>query len=128
MSLTVLALLLLSYSLAFTTFSVHAEPGAHARILIDGNSQFTPGNGVVSGSGSAADPYIIANWEIDASAGDGIKVANTDAHFVIRNCAISGGIPGFPFESIAIGAIAGAIIIYLLRRRTAGPSLILKQG
>jgi len=57
-------------------------------ILIEGNSNFTPANGVVSGSGAAGDPFIIEGWDIDASSADGIKVRNTSAFFTIRNCII----------------------------------------
>jgi hypothetical protein len=44
---------------------VGSASGAHEPIMILGNADFTEENGVVSGSGSAADPYIIAGWEID---------------------------------------------------------------
>jgi len=57
-------------------------------ILIEGNSNFTLANGVVSGSGAVGDPFIIEGWDIDASSADGIKVRNTSAFFVIRNCLI----------------------------------------
>ena len=57
----------------------------HPPIVINGNAEFTPANGVTAGSGSPADPYVIAGWEIDGSANSGIEVYNTDAHFVIRD-------------------------------------------
>ncbi|MEM3445178.1 MAG: right-handed parallel beta-helix repeat-containing protein [Thermoplasmata archaeon] len=59
----------------------------HIQIHIQGDSDFTTANGVVSGSGTQSDPYIIEGWEIDAQGGSYcIWVENTTAHFVIRNC------------------------------------------
>lgn len=60
--------------------------GPHDPISILGNSDFTVENGVVAGSGTAEDPYIIAGWEIDVPGGTryGIKVENATAHFIIR--------------------------------------------
>jgi parallel beta-helix repeat protein len=58
-------------------------------ILIDGNSDFTAANGVVSGTGTASDPYIIEDWIIDASgSGSGIHIKNTDKSFVILDCYV----------------------------------------
>lgn len=61
----------------------------HERIYIDGNKGFNIINGVVSGSGKSTDPYIIEDWDINASSGqNGIEIRNTDAYFIIRNCII----------------------------------------
>lgn len=65
---------------------------AHDPIYIDSNDDFIIGqNGVVSGSGTAGSPYIIENWDIDASSADGIYVRNTDVYFIVRNCVIHDG-------------------------------------
>lgn len=61
------------------------------RITIDGNSNFISQYGVVSGSGTWNDPFIIEGWEINASGGVGIKIKNSDAHFVIRNVLVHSG-------------------------------------
>lgn len=62
---------------------------SHGPILIDGNAGFTNESGIVWGSGTESDPYIIEGWDIqgshDASC---IKIANADAHFVIRDCSL----------------------------------------
>lgn len=39
----------------------------HPPIVILNDAMFTPANGVVSGSGTAADPYVIAGWQINGS-------------------------------------------------------------
>ncbi len=71
----------------------------HAPIYINGNSDFTTENGVVSGSGTEDDPYIIEGWEIDCTTGwhghndirnVGILVAKTSAYFVIRKVRFFG--------------------------------------
>ncbi len=64
---------------------------AHSPILISGNAGFTNYSGVVWGSGTASDPYIIADWDINASTTDGISVRDTDAYFIIRDCYIHNG-------------------------------------
>ena len=55
-------------------------------IYINGNENFTEENGVVGGNGTKENPYIIEGWEINASITDGIRIENTTAYFVIRNC------------------------------------------
>jgi len=61
-------------------------------IYINGNDDFVVGqNGVVSGNGTEGNPYIIENWDIDASTANGIEIRNTDKFFIIRNCTVQGG-------------------------------------
>ncbi len=63
----------------------------HTPIVIEGDHQFTTDNGVVSGSGTVDDPYIIAGWKIDAGYSDyGIRIHRTSRYFIIRNVEISG--------------------------------------
>lgn len=63
----------------------------HSAIVITNDYEFTVENGVCSGSGTLADPYIIENWIIDAGYDDyGIKIHRTTRAFIIRNVEISG--------------------------------------
>ena len=63
--------------------------GNHEPIYIYGDEDFTVRNGVLSGSGTEADPYIIEGWRIDNPDADyGIYIDHTTAHVVIRNCVI----------------------------------------
>lgn len=64
---------------------------SHDPIFIEGNDNFTSSNGVVSGSGSAEDPYIIENWDINAQNAHGIEIRDTHAYFIIRNCWVHDG-------------------------------------
>lgn len=66
----------------------------HAPIHIVGNLGFTNESGVVWGSGSESDPYVIAGWDIVASAAIGILVQDTSAHFIIEGCSIHDGVAG----------------------------------
>ena len=67
----------------------------HDPIFIDGNAEFTNASGVVWGSGTESDPYIIEGWDIDASTANGIEIDNTDAHFIVRTCHVhDGGMSG----------------------------------
>src|SRR2546425_6579613 len=53
-------------------------PAHHGPILIQRDNDFTPANGVVSGSGTAADPYLFANLQLkDLNPGYGLKVDNS---------------------------------------------------
>jgi len=70
---------------------VHATMTPHDPIFIIGNGGFTAANGVVSGSGMANDPYVIENWDINASTANGIEIRYTTAYFVIRNCFVENG-------------------------------------
>ncbi len=63
----------------------------HRAIVIGNDYEFTPENGVCSGSGDLDDPYIIENWVIDAGYDEyGIRIHGTTRAFVIRNVEISG--------------------------------------
>ena len=64
---------------------------SHPPIYINDNSNFTSANGIVSGSGTAADPYIIENWDINADGAHGIHIESTDVYFIVRNCIIHDG-------------------------------------
>lgn len=86
----------------------------HPHISINGNSEFNntlfPSNGVVSGNGTASDPYIIDGWDIDASIGFGIWITNTNAFFIIKNCDIHGGFPSY-FPGIALSNCTNGTLI-----------------
>jgi parallel beta-helix repeat protein len=99
----ILSALILSALLMATSFSVlsaspiHGNQAVktkisayltHAPIMIIGNSDFTPSNGVTSGSGTASNPYIIENWEIASASANGIEVKYATVHFIVRNCYV----------------------------------------
>ena len=96
--------------LIFSIFSIFPPPNAsrdlsnptslknHSTIFINGDSQFTSSNGVVAGGGTYGNPYMIENWSIDASKEHGIRIENTNAYFIIRNCYIYNGTNGSSSE------------------------------
>jgi parallel beta-helix repeat protein len=65
----------------------------HSPISIQGNGGFTNDSGVVWGSGTAADPFIIEGWDINASVSStaGILMNSTSVDFVIRDCRVHDG-------------------------------------
>jgi len=81
--------------------SLHLPKSNHKSIYIVGDSEFTEENGVVSGNGTRENPYVIANWVIEANmsiqspwnttVNVGIFVANTTKYFIIRNVTVYGG-------------------------------------
>jgi len=92
LSTLVIVSLVASIILLLSPSIVHAALTPHAPIYIDGNAGFTkpdPVNG--GGSGTAGDPYIIENYDINAENAHGIEVRNTTAYFVIRNCYVHDG-------------------------------------
>ncbi len=65
------------------------EYTGHVRIKIDGNGDFDFAHGVVGGSGTYTDPYIIKGWKINANRTEyGILIENTSAYVVIEDCYI----------------------------------------
>jgi parallel beta-helix repeat protein len=93
------------------------DPGAlvsRSPIHINGNTEFTTINGVISGSGSPVDPFIIENWDIEASTTIGISIQNTDAYFTIRNVRVHDGgkkYNGIDFLNVENGKIENSNII-----------------
>ena len=70
--------------------NVSADPyPPHFTIIISNNSEFNATNGVVSGNGSVANPFIIEGWEIWGGAA-AISISNTNASFLIRNVSLYG--------------------------------------
>jgi len=69
--------------------AVSAAATPHDPIEISGNAGFTLGNGVVSGTGSSSDPYIIEGWSISNDTTCCISISNTDAYFIIRYCELN---------------------------------------
>lgn len=84
----VLALVLLGAMAAGTPSAAALEPAAREPIAIRGNDGFRAENGVVGGSGTAEDPYVIEGWAIDATWSTGISIQDTDAAFVVRDVRV----------------------------------------
>jgi parallel beta-helix repeat protein len=86
--------ILLLAVVAVGLFSLVALAEAHAPITILGNSDFTKANGVVAGTGTAKDPYLITGWQIDVpqSGSYAVDIENTTAHFVLRGLIIRGAV------------------------------------
>ncbi len=59
-------------------------------ISILGDSDFTTENGVIGGSGSVDDPYVIAGWEIVLDENDayGVQIENVTRMFILRGLVI----------------------------------------
>jgi parallel beta-helix repeat protein len=85
----------------------------HYPIRITNDDFFNLDNGVVAGTGSKEDPYIIENWVISAKNANGIEIRNTTACFIIRNCLVENGGKlnnfGIYLESVANGKVENCI-------------------
>ena len=59
-------------------------------ISILGDTDFTTENGVVGGTGTQDDPYVVAGWEIVVPSGEyyGVRIENVTAQFALRGLII----------------------------------------
>ena len=80
----------------------------HPDISINGDSGFTNASGVVWGSGTSSDPYIIEGWDISVFQIYGIIVTGTTAYFTIRDCYIHHG--GSHHYGIYLNGVSNATI------------------
>ncbi len=71
----------------------------HAPITITSDADFSSQGW--PGSGTKADPYVIADLNI-TTTGDCISVANTTVYFVIRGCLLTGGTSGNGIEFVNV--------------------------
>jgi len=89
LTLAIVVVLLGTAFVAATLRAPEISASTHMRrapIDIESNSQFTAANGVVGGSGTPSDPYIIAGWEItNVDTMAAIFIRDTDASFLIRD-------------------------------------------
>jgi len=112
---TVVALVLM-YLLAFVPPSKAAALTERHPIHITSNSEFTAANGVVGGSGTQDDPYIIEGWkftEVYYDSDYGIWLENTDAYVVIKNCFVcfAGADTSMRLEHVANVAIENVTLV-----------------
>jgi len=85
---SVIAILLSGVAFAVGTAAERAP------IAILSDADFTADNGVIGGSGTPGDPYLIVGWEIRVPSGTlyGIRIENTTVPFVVRGCVVSGAL------------------------------------
>lgn len=71
-------------------------PNVRGSILIASDAEFTAENGVVAGSGTEADPYLIAGHTILHTEPYGIRLTGTTAHVVIQDVVVAPWEPSYP--------------------------------
>jgi len=86
-ALCLLAFLCIILTVSIDSSAVHTP---HEPILIDGDAGFTAANGVVSGNGGIANPFIIEGYDITGVTGFGIRVLDTRKTFIIRDVHVEG--------------------------------------
>ena len=71
-------------------FALAASAVPREPISILGNADFVEENGVVGGTGTQDDPYVIAGWEIEPGpdALYGVRIENTTSHFLLRGVQV----------------------------------------
>ena len=108
--LLIIGLLVVSLSARGMVSTATSSLQPHAPIVINGNSDFNPSNGVTGGSGTASDPYMIQGWNISSSGCcstiPGISINNTSAYFIIRNVYLN----AWPSPGIITGNVTNGVI------------------
>ncbi|MFO8034854.1 MAG: NosD domain-containing protein [Candidatus Bipolaricaulota bacterium] len=85
-------------------------------ISILSDEDFTEKNGVVAGSGTTEDPYLISGWQVQVPEGEeyGIRVEGTSRAFVIDECVIKGARDpqgaAIYFQRVEGGAVKNTIV------------------
>src|SRR3989454_9974305 len=86
----------------------------HGPIHITGDAGFDASNGTRTGTGTAADPYIISDWLFDAALYPNstamIWLENTDKHVIVQNCqVIHFDTVGEHFDAFYVGKYPGEV-------------------
>ena len=110
-------LLVVPMSSQLTWGVVRQKPvSEHTPIRIVGDGQFDRMHGVVRGSGTITDPYLIEAWDIDSSSAKdtcaGIVLENTTAYVTIRNVRIHGpsACDGVQISNVGNARIEGNVL------------------
>jgi parallel beta-helix repeat protein len=98
-------LFLLTSSLASSSVTapseIEADRTPFQQIRISSNADFTPENGVSSGTGTSGDPYMIEGLEIDGLGSTTcIQIINTTSHVVIRDVLAKNGSFGVKLQEV----------------------------
>ena len=73
-------------------------------VIIWGDRDFKAYN--FPGKGTADDPYIIENYNIDTTSARGIYITDTTKHFIIRNCVIKAANTAIYISNAAEGTVS----------------------
>lgn len=80
---------------------ITAERTPFQQIRINNNADFTPENGVSSGTGTSGDPYMIESLEIDGLGSTTcIQIINTTSYVVIRDVLTRNGSFGLKLQEV----------------------------
>ncbi|UCE80656.1 MAG: right-handed parallel beta-helix repeat-containing protein, partial [Methanobacteriota archaeon] len=101
--LGVTALLALQAAFVAVSFGVSGH-ASRTCISIAGDEDFIEANGVIGGSGTEQDPYLIQDWQIIGQY-IAIRIENTDAHFVISHVDMYYGTGGIYLYSVSNATI-----------------------
>lgn len=112
----------LNYTLSNITKYQKNEYIPHNPIYIKGNGDFTTENGVVEGSGTMENPYIIKKWDINTSSSNGIAILDTDKYFIIKECYIHDG-NGSQFHGIILWNASNGGIYDTILEKTGGEAI-----
>lgn len=82
--------LLLALATLQVPYVAEAATLPHAPISITSDAGFTAANGVVAGTGTPGDPYVISGWQIASASGTAILIQDTTVSYVVRGNILEG--------------------------------------
>lgn len=90
------------------SMGVAAERGP---IIVLSDADFTTENGVIGGTGTPGDPYLIVGWQIRVPSEGlyGIRIEDTTASFVIRGCMIAGAMDSRGAAICLVDTVGGVV-------------------
>jgi parallel beta-helix repeat protein len=77
----------------------------HGPIDIENDAAFNASNGVVSGAGTPADPFVISGWSISSGHTMGIVITNVTSSFVVRNNLVEADYPIWIHDMASVGVV-----------------------
>ena len=108
-----MVVLILSMGTTFNVSPVNASTSytVHSPIQIIGNPGFTQQSGVIGGTGTRSDPYMIEGWSIAAANGQAaIDIESTTAYFLILNVQLPNAQPGIYLKDVANGSVENSTL------------------
>jgi len=87
-----------------------AASGMRSPIRIEADTDFTEANGVVAGSGTVTDPYVISGWQISGGQA-GITIIGTSAYFEVCDCQTVGGGNGILIKECENGTVQSCHVL-----------------
>jgi hypothetical protein len=112
-AITISCLLILSTCVLFVpspSSDGHSVRVDHAPITIEGDGGFTAENGVVGGTGTSDDPYLISGWSIYSGDDHAFAATDTSACFLLKDCILTHGSSSAAWWGVSLRNVSNCTI------------------